>query len=924
MSETIWSQEEEKLEYNERWLETGFVNDTIDDLFDDEKECDWNFLYMWKHYQDQQWWTENWAYYYNEAVKSQEYYEKVTLNEVKIFQKYYTELKKYIEDKWIKKILEQWPWRDNKLVWLLLSWYDLSWKTIVPIDITPEFLERTERAIELLNEKRLQEGAISPEEQIKVYTELKNRFVKEVYERNEWTVVNVWWSIGNTKSSKNSEMIRTVSDWQKKRHMLISYFNLPESDDEGEMQKHVDDTLKMYDTPEMKERVMKWYEALWLDVSKLEYAVEYVKGAPDMIKMGAKVRKWESLTYQSGWKKLTKTEWDPLRAITSRRYKKEEFNSMVKDGNAKVIETYREWPLSLAVVETIPKSKLEIMKEKWKWVSSRAKNALGALLLVAWSVGATVWYLDHKEEQRYQETINRWMDDLLASREPSSYSNYIKRHSIEGKKELFKVEFDKLLSLLTTRYGNEIREDDIIVLMQEFAEWIDSHNYKPHSANRNEAYWFSKTIDRYSFCEEFLLDIKNTLNRRRINVTPNPWLIKYEDEVRNSYRYSWERVIFSEVDKVLEQYVTVSGLVGGMWIKEYNGVRYMVYKNIAWKYELSKTLGYPWDYSSYIIIDLVRRGEVGELSKQIREFINLKYWTGVLISLNGDRVILKYLTDLYAEWFDLQYLLWPEYSNYNNRSSLNHFVLSYLLPDVWKELQTWGSRMHIDFEKLKKDFEKSKVDLHAVTLDVIDFLESYTWIPDPWLYRSTESEILRLLMQTWAAEFIQNDDQMIRCWVTDYREELNKLWYRLPTVPVEDKLSDSYTDTKISAKYIKHWPVDKKGSYTLVNWDVMNIWELNTRENFWRLVAQTWLNDQQFEETLNRKRDEFCVNKFGKKISELKSDAIYYGQTEYEEIVKNSVRYEISQKLYTSDNMNAVLYDYQARKKAQERYEQLK
>jgi type III secretory pathway component EscR len=80
------------------------------------------------------------------------------------------------------------------------------------------------------------------------------------------------------------------------------------------------------------------------------------------------------------------------------------------------------------------------------------------------------------------------MDDLLASREPSSYSNYIKRHSIEGKKELFKVEFDKLLSLLTTRYGNEIREDDIIVLMQEFAEWIDSHNYKPHSANRNEAY----------------------------------------------------------------------------------------------------------------------------------------------------------------------------------------------------------------------------------------------------------------------------------------------------------------------------------------------------------------------------------------------------------------------------------------------------
>jgi hypothetical protein len=34
--------------------------------------------------------------------------------------------------------------------------------------------------------------------------------------------------------------------------------------------------------------------------------------------------------------------------------------------------------------------------------------------------------------------------------------------------------------------------------------------------------------------------------------------------------------------------------------------------------------------------------------------------------------------------------------------------------------------MHIDFEKLKKDFEKSKVDLHAVTLDVIDFLESYT------------------------------------------------------------------------------------------------------------------------------------------------------------------------------------------------------
>jgi hypothetical protein len=180
------------------------------------------------------------------------------------------------------------------------------------------------------------------------------------------------------------------------------------------------------------------------------------------------------------------------------------------------------------------------------------------------------------------------------------------------------------------------------------------------------------------------------------------------------------------------------------------------------------------------------------------------------------------------------------------------------------------------------------------------------------------------LMQTWAAEFIQNDDQMIRCWVTDYREELNKLWYRLPTVPVEDKLSDSYTDTKISAKYIKHWPVDKKGSYTLVNWDVMNIWELNTRENFWRLVAQTWLNDQQFEETLNRKRDEFCVNKFGKKISELKSDAIYYGQTEYEEIVKNSVRYEISQKLYTSDNMNAVLYDYQARKKAQERYEQLK
>jgi hypothetical protein len=134
--------------------------------------------------------------------------------------------------------------------------------------------------------------------------------------------------------------------------------------------------------------------------------------------------------------------------------------------------------------------------------------------------------------------------------------------------------------------------------------------------------------------------------------------------------------------------------------------------------------------SQAVIADIVKRGQVNLLANQIREFLLMRYGDGYKDYANGQEEIVHYLTELYADGFKLSYLLsGADYEKGSNeKTPLDLFVKSYVIPAIGKDLQEGQTSMHdVDFSRIQKELsDPDFVNLQTRAYEVVSFLERYT------------------------------------------------------------------------------------------------------------------------------------------------------------------------------------------------------
>ena len=195
-------------------------------------------------------------------------------------------------------------------------------------------------------------------------------------------------------------------------------------------------------------------------------------------------------------------------------------------------------------------------------------------------------------------------------------------------------------------------------------------------------------------------------------------------------------------------------------------------------------------------IDIIQQGQVPLLAQKIRLHINKQFGTWYDWFLNGQDIIAKYLTDLYAQGYDLSYLLTGEEAEHrweSKPSMLESFVVGFALPDLYDALTNWSESMHdLDIQKLCKRIDEIG-NLHIPLQDLNSFLHRY--LPDKYVdAHQTQSKLLQLFLADRAWTFLE-DDWDRRCRLAEHSTELG-----LPELAFPQDLENYITNGKYDPK----------------------------------------------------------------------------------------------------------------------------
>ncbi len=685
--------------------------------------------------------------------------------------------------------------------------------------------------------------------------------------RKKWVIDHIddkvyyrlWWSIGNFSEDQVIEILRNLSSDSQfvGRDIIIWHFLRPEEPDK---QQKIDQLEEQYSWPEVQEWIMKGFVALGLDTTKLAFTVEYEPwiSSPDRIKVGAKLL--EDMEIDIWWGEyVVKHAGEHIWAIRSRRYTKEQFWFLAEKAWCSLQESFTADDASMAV---------SVLKTPRKSFSLQTKlaSAIGGSLLLLFG-GMDLGKM--AENQKRQKIKNNATEEIFL---------WNKDLSVDA----FNSQVTHVLYDLEYVYGNKLSEEKKYIL-----EWLiqDFLIKQKHYFSYLSHWWMGQVYntDLYTptFLHKFIATYKQTLLSMQIKLVPYDHLVKHQEALQNSYFYDWDRLEFSDsdVDDEIWDYVHYTGIthVNGVYEKPQYWHYACGIKNIWWKpYFVLKTAWSEWfilqPKSAYlrsqwvlcsgdVVSEIIWRGEVSILAEKIRLFLGDKYWTEKHSSvvMNWQDRIAAYILDLYAEGWDLSFLVSDYAKDYPYRwfheELLEKFIHSYILPNCQTDLQDyhewyWRDRMHnIDWKKIESD--RNLVANYSFYVDAYyDFLCSY--LPDLCLWNPSwaiKSSLLKLFL-VWeknhtnyskpkvTIEQTLEDPQMMRAWVTKHRADFIKAWIEIPDYPVAmEELITTWkrgkciyrpTDAfeKISGKDAMSNPYlsEDLWLYTDINWNKYLIW----------------------------------------------------------------------------------------------------
>jgi uncharacterized SAM-dependent methyltransferase len=744
----------------------------------------------------------------------------------------------------------------------------------------------------------------------------------------------LWWSIGNFADDQVIEILRnfrsdSIFTW---RNIILTQFLKPE---EPNKQQKIDNLLNQYRCKEVEKWIMKWCGAIGIDTTKCRFCVEYEENNTKADRVKVWIECLEPMDVDIGWeKKVAKNPWEKLRAISSKRWSKNQFSALVKKAWCTMEETFTDDQKRIAVhvLKTPPK---------------RMSMATKITATIAWTLllvfgGVETWkMIERADRQKKQDKLKQ---EIVMGKQWVVNA----RHFTDWEEES-----EKMLYVFEHRYGNVISEQTREKLQVMLKDFLLSDKWQSYINKYKRMGGWPIYFDHLyvpTVLHQFVATHPNQLKNLHINTIAHSNLLKHHEALSNTYFYQWDGVSFEDKDiQEIGMYrsehvwwVTWSDHPNNWepdWIAVKCGIvkrkwkEYFVHKLGDDPYRLSEKnseLRSQWILSSGdMVAEIVSKWQTQIITEKIYTMLVNMYWDNYPMYINWRSDIAHWLLDWYAEGWDLEFLMYAsENELWFNDNILKNFILRLCIPELWKTLEKTLNYNDIDRKWVNKDSETAWSILPTVEL-IHTFLDTYLWFQYTWERVQSwrvKSTLVRLLLTDNIWEKVDMcDPQIIRARITKHGATFRENGIMVPTFPewVEKMLGNSSgpkydpednfknlkakSDVEVfySRSQFREWYID-------INWNyyTCGVYQQKLFNN-WRVVAK--LINEETKELLWKK---YQVGYFWKVYSESYWRVGPYELHEKWQIISRLVK---MQWLYSSQNMHNLISDYAKWKQAMEK-----
>ncbi len=755
-----------KYEPQDRWLEQSFVDDQLEMIFSNE-DRDGSFLYAWKTESDSGWMR------FDRVAHTPIYEKLVTENESKILSSHTRFAKSFEKSR--QNIIEIGPWWGDKFARLIASKFKISNKWYIGVDISDYSLKK---AGEYARQLHMQSILL-----------LNDRGSEKIYTDNKWTVLFLGWSIGNLHEREIVKLLRNMAHGAK-RDIVLSHFLAPDGADRNEK---IQEIVKIYYMDEMKKFVMWWFESLGLDVSQLEFTVEYREGengeiktwknskvdvTADKILLGAKLK--QDIIIEVNGKKLIKKEGDFIQAISSRRFSKGQFAQLAEAAWCKLIDTVDDGGVAISILRSPGRN---ILKE---YIEKNKQLVIGVLLLSWWIVLAEDMVLDYKQK-KHEEKISKARQSDLYGREISHDQTSLEL--INAINEDLDETVTEAESILKDRYGRgSVESYEGKVLMGLLKKYFIDMDIWEFNGIKYYQQGLSRKVDK--FVQEF----KGPILEGGYNIIPNGFLSNYSEYIRNTFAtneevkvdYYWSAGAKGTSTTMLNAtkgYTATSlssrgGTVYGVQIAydlarvKLNGKKVFVAK-IHWiGDDNSNQMSHHNEYSLALGKEAVKEYLDGWYLHQVAERVvqvlyERLHIDNLPVETRTTRIE-EILLQARVEGYDFSLFL-------NEKIPIDYVLNTFIFPVCWDKLENIGAD--------NEDYPHYRIPLHAENLDVKDLCN------DTYDLRPAIDNILHILNEDYDVTFMESIWEVKSVEVEDYPEVRNSI-FTLLVVSWVDNISE--------------------------------------------------------------------------------------------------------------------------------------
>ncbi len=503
----------------------------------------------------------------------------------------------------------------------------LAWKTYIPADISPYFVDHAG-------------------DNVKDHFSKQNTNIKTVGMNIDFLTSDAFkdikhkiylllgWSIGNFSDEEIVQILQNMADnsYKETSKAAFSYFTAPDKESET-YQDDIYKILAAYGDPDTtnpyfdqethqktSERILRWFESLGIERNSIEFCVKYDKEKKRIVS-GVKVKK--RIVIKRNGKNYLKEPGEHIWAIQSRRFSKEDISALISQAWGEVIDNSPLQEGMAAISFEVGKTP-EAIESNRKLRKNKLVTTITTLALLAalgWGMKIGEKRAQEKERkeriERASPYVNltqsyRWLSNDLTNKGDQNAEQLREHYEItyaERFKTAYNIDDAKAKEMkrsflswyvkqtANTRYSLDTRGgygESYIHLMHDFIN------------ERGEEFWLSQK-DYFGNIDVYMSLTRNTLHSELSGELPQGTKITNEKIISHNHHFNLfdeegrtiGKVAQAEINgqKMLvaayvegqDQYSSYSVDAGKEFLKIY-------YMNYPWLYDFSKQLAAKYQF----------------------------------------------------------------------------------------------------------------------------------------------------------------------------------------------------------------------------------------------------------------------------------------------------------------------------------------